>query len=88
MPLGISLLLWASHTAPQFSFLVSFCSCQNPPLPFIYCSCLRSFSQASSEQRSELLVDEAVAQAAQGGGGFTIPGGVPGPCGCGTEGHG
>ena len=27
----------------------------------------------------------AVAQAAQGGGGVTIPGGVPEPCGCGTE---
>ena len=31
-------------------------------------------------------------QAAQGGGGVTIPGGVPEPCGCGTEdvisGHG
>jgi len=31
---------------------------------------------------------EAVAQAAQGGGGVTIPGGVPEPCGWGTEGHG
>ena len=35
---------------------------------------------------------EAVAQAAQGGGGVTVPGGVPEPCGCGTEdvvsGHG
>jgi len=34
----------------------------------------------------------AVAQAAQGGGGVTNPGGVPEPCGCGTEdvvsGHG
>ena len=34
----------------------------------------------------------AVAQAAQGGGGVTIPGGVPELCGCGTEecgyGHG
>jgi len=30
----------------------------------------------------------AVAQAAQGGGGVTVPGGVPEPCGCGTEGHG
>jgi len=34
----------------------------------------------------------AVAQAAQGGGAVTIPGGVPEPCGCGTEdvvsGHG
>jgi len=33
-----------------------------------------------------------VAQAAQGGDGVTIPGGVPEPCGCGTEdvvsGHG
>jgi len=29
-----------------------------------------------------------VAQAAQGGGGVTVPGGVPEPCGCGTEGHG
>jgi len=29
-----------------------------------------------------------VAQAAQGGGGVTIPGGVPELCGCGTEGHG
>ena len=33
-----------------------------------------------------------MAQAAQGGGGVTIPGGVPEPCGCGTEdvvsGHG
>ena len=27
----------------------------------------------------------AVAQAAQGGGGLTVPGGVPEPCGCGTE---
>jgi len=31
---------------------------------------------------------KAVAQAAQGGGGVTVPGGVPEPCGCGTEGHG
>ena len=35
---------------------------------------------------------EAMAQAAQGGGGVTVPGGVPEPCGCGTEdvvsGHG
>jgi len=31
---------------------------------------------------------EAVAQAAQGGGGVTIPGGVQEPCGGGTEGHG
>ena len=31
---------------------------------------------------------EAVAQAAQGGGGVTVPGGVPEPCGCGTEGRG
>ena len=31
---------------------------------------------------------EAVAQAAQGGGGDTVPGGVQEPCGCGTEGHG
>ncbi len=30
----------------------------------------------------------AVAQAAQGGGGVTVPGGVPEPCGCGTEGRG
>ena len=30
----------------------------------------------------------AVAQAAQGGGEVTIPGGVPEPCGCGTEGRG
>ena len=34
----------------------------------------------------------AVAQAAQGGGAVTVPGGVPEPCGCGTEdmvgGHG
>ena len=34
----------------------------------------------------------AVAQTAQGGGGVTVPGGVPEPCGCGTEdmvsGHG
>ena len=34
----------------------------------------------------------AVAQAAQGGGGVTVPGGVPEPCECGTEymvsGHG
>ena len=37
-----------------------------------------------SSQRSS----EAVAQAAQGGGGVTVPGGVPEPCGCGTEGHG
>ena len=33
-----------------------------------------------------------MAQAAQGGGGVTVPGGVPEPCGCGTEdvvsGHG
>ena len=27
-------------------------------------------------------------QAAQGGGGVTVPGGVQEPCGCGTEGHG
>jgi len=26
--------------------------------------------------------------AAQGGGGVTVPGGVPEPCGCGTEGRG
>ena len=26
----------------------------------------------------------AVAQAAQGGGGVTVPGGVPEPCGCGN----
>jgi len=31
---------------------------------------------------------DAVAQAAQGGGGVTIPGGVQGPCGCDTEGCG
>ena len=31
--------------------------------------------------------NEAVAQAVQGGGGVTVPGGVPEPCGCGTEGH-
>ena len=31
---------------------------------------------------------EAVAQAAQGGGGVTVPGGVEEPCGCGTEGRG
>ena len=31
---------------------------------------------------------EAVAQAAQGGGGVTILGGVPEMCGHGTEGHG
>jgi len=31
---------------------------------------------------------EAVAQATQGGGGVTIPGGVEEPCGCGTEGRG
>ena len=31
---------------------------------------------------------EAVAQAAQGVGGVTIPGGVQGSCGCGTEGSG
>jgi len=30
----------------------------------------------------------AVAQAAQGGGAVTVPGGVPEPCGCGTEGCG
>ena len=30
----------------------------------------------------------AVAQAAQGRGGVTVPGGVPEPCGCGTEGGG
>jgi len=29
-----------------------------------------------------------VAQAAQGGGAVTVPGGVPEPCGCGTEGCG
>ena len=29
-----------------------------------------------------------MAQAAQGGGAVTIPGGVPEPCGCGTEGRG
>ena len=29
-----------------------------------------------------------MAQAAQGGGGVTIPGGVQEPYGCGTEGHG
>jgi len=31
---------------------------------------------------------EAVAQAAQGGGGVTVPGGVQELCGCGTELHG
>jgi len=31
---------------------------------------------------------EAAAQAAQGVGGVTIPGGVQGSCGCGTEGSG
>jgi len=31
---------------------------------------------------------EAVAQAAQGGGAVTVPGGVEEPCGCGTEGRG
>ena len=31
---------------------------------------------------------EALAQAAQGGGGVTIPEGVPEPWGCGTEGRG
>ena len=31
---------------------------------------------------------EAAAQAAQGGGGVTVPGGVEEPCGCGTEGCG
>ena len=30
---------------------------------------------------------KAVAQAAQGGGVVTVPGGVQEPCGCGTEGH-
>ena len=30
---------------------------------------------------------EALAQAAQGGDGVTIPGGVQEPCRCGTEGH-
>jgi len=30
----------------------------------------------------------AVTQAAQGGGGVTVPGGVQEPCGCGTEGRG
>ena len=30
----------------------------------------------------------AVARAAQGGGGVTVPGGVQEPCGCGTEGCG
>ena len=29
-----------------------------------------------------------MAQAAQGGGGVTVPGGVEEPCGCGTEGRG
>ena len=29
-----------------------------------------------------------MAQAAQGGGAVTVPGGVPEPCGCGTEGRG
>ena len=29
-----------------------------------------------------------MAQAAQGGGGVTVPGGVKEPCGCGAEGHG
>ena len=29
-----------------------------------------------------------MAQAAQGGGGVTVPGGVEEPCGCGTEGCG
>ena len=31
---------------------------------------------------------EALAQAAQGGGGVTIPGGVQETCRCGTKGHG
>ena len=30
---------------------------------------------------------QAVAQTAQGGGGVVVPGGVPEPCGCGTEGY-
>ena len=31
---------------------------------------------------------EALAEAAQRGGGVTVPGSVQEPCGCGTEGHG
>jgi len=31
---------------------------------------------------------DALEQAAQGGGGVTVPGGVQEPCGCGSEGHG
>ena len=31
---------------------------------------------------------EAVTEAAQGGDGVTVSGGVQEPCGCGTEGHG
>ena len=34
------------------------------------------------------MTADAVAQAAQGGGGVTAPGGVHEPGGCGTEGHG
>jgi len=32
--------------------------------------------------------DDALAKAAQGGGGVTVPGGVQEMCRCGTEGHG
>jgi len=34
------------------------------------------------------MIDQALDQAAQGGGGVPIPGGIQKPCGCGTLGHG
>jgi len=42
------------------------------------------------EYQEEFLIRKggwAVAQAAQGSGGVTVPGGVQEPCGCGTEQH-
>ena len=44
----------------------------------------------SSHIRLYLLIrsSEAVAQAAEGGGGVIIPGGVQGTCACGAEGRG
>jgi len=39
-------------------------------------------------QQGDVSYGEAVAQAAQGGGGVTVRGGVQEQCRCGTEGHG
>ena len=50
-----------------------------------------SCTRGGSGWMSQFLLSkgsEAAAQAAQGGGRVTIPGGVQKPCGCGTEGCG